>query len=165
MTITESLIASVILMSIATQSSQVFGDSMQALGKSRLRDGVNTAIQRDIEEIREIISLWKVDTTMSIDGQLSYTPPQSDCEDSTLATTLLVDESARLPASRALDLSNITTPLKGLQITRTIGTLPGNGTRPENENLILVKYSTPGSSTINTQASTTLSIPAQGWCK
>ena len=159
MSITESLIASVILMSIASQSSQVFGDSMQALGKSRLRDGVNTAIQRDIEKIREIVSLWKLDNTMSTDGQLSYVPPQADCEDSTLATTLLVDESAGLPASQALNLSNISTPLQGLQITRTIGTLPGN------ENLILLKYSTPGSSTINTQASTTLSIPAQGWCK
>lgn len=159
MTITESLIASVILMSIATQSSQVFGDSMQALGKSRLRDGVNTAIQRDIEEIREIISLWRVDTSMSTDGQLSYMPPQSDCEDSVLATTLLYEESVRLPESQTLDLSNISTPLRGLQITRTIRVLP------ENENLILLEYSTPGSSTINTQANATLSIPAQGWCK
>jgi hypothetical protein len=159
MSITESLIASVILMSIASQSSQVFGDSMQALGKSRLRDGVNTTIQRDIEKIREIVSLWELDNTMSTDGQLSYVPPQADCEDSTLATTLLVDRSEELPASDILDLSNISTPLQGLQITRTIKTLSGN------ENLILLEYSTPGSSTIKTQASTTLSIPAQGWCK
>ena len=159
MSITESLIASVILMSIASQSSQVFGDSMQALGKSRLRDGVNTTIQRDIEKIREIVSLWELDNTMSTDGQLSYVPPQADCEDSTLATTLLVDRSEELPASDILDLSNISTPLQGLQITRTIKTLSGN------ENLILLEYSTSGSSTIKTQASTTLSIPAQGWCK
>ena len=159
MSITESLIASVILMSIASQSSQVFGDSMQALGKSRLRDGVNTTIQRDIEKIREIVSLWELDNTMSTDGQLSYVPPQADCEDSTLATTLLVDRSEELPASDILDLSNISTPLQGLQITRTIKTLSGN------ENLILLEYSTPGSSTIKTQSSTTLSIPAQGWCK
>ena len=159
MSITESLIASVILMSIASQSSQVFGDSMQALGKSRLRDGVNTAIQRDIEKIREIVSLWELDNTMSTDGQLSYVPPQADCEDSTLATTLLVDRSEELPASDILDLSNISTPLQGLQIIRTIKTLSGN------ENLILLEYSTPGSSTIKTQSSTTLSIPAQGWCK
>ena len=159
MSITESLIASVILMSIASQSSQVFGDSMQALGKSRLRDGVNTAIQRDIEKIREIVSLWKLDNTMITDGQLSYVPPQADCEESTLATTLLVDRSEELPASDILDLSNISTPLQGLQITRTIKTLSGN------ENLILLEYSTPGSSTIKTQSSTTLSIPAQGWCK
>ncbi|MFL2514953.1 MAG: hypothetical protein ACJ0GX_00025 [Parasynechococcus sp.] len=159
MSITESLIASVILMSIASQSSQVFGDSMQALGKSRLRDGVNTAIQRDIEKIREIVSLWKLDNTMITDGQLSYVPPQADCEDSTLATTLLVDRSEELPASDILDLSNISTPLQGLQIIRTIKTLSGN------ENLILLEYSTPGSSTIKTQSSTTLSIPAQGWCK
>ena len=49
MTITESLVASVILMTMATQASQGFGDSMQAIGKSRQRDGINTSIQRDIE--------------------------------------------------------------------------------------------------------------------
>ena len=158
MTITESLVASAILMTMATQASQVFGDSMQAIGKSRLRDGINTSIQRDIEEIREVVSLWSVNT-MGTDGQLSYDPPQSDCEESILATTLLSDESSQLPASQALNLSNISSPLQGLQITRTIQTLPGN------ENLILINYSTTGNSKIKTQVSTTMSIPAQGWCK
>jgi len=158
MTITESLVASVILMAMATQASQVFGDSMQAIGKSRLRDGINTSIQRDIEEIREIVSLWSVNT-MGADGQLSYDPPQADCEDSILATTLLSDQSSQLPASQVLNLSNISTPLQGLQITRTIGTLSGN------ENLIHLNYSTSGHSKIKTQVSTIMSIPAQGWCK
>ena len=158
MTITESLVASAILMTTATQASQVFGDSMQAIGKSRLRDGINTSIQRDIEEIREIVSLWSVNT-MGTDGQLSYDPPQADCEDSILATTLLSDQSSQLPASQVLNLSNISTPLQGLQITRNIGTLPGS------ENLIHLNYSTSGHSKIKTQVSTTMSIPAQGWCK
>ena len=158
MTITESLVASAILMAMATQASQVFGDSMQAIGKSRLRDGINTSIQRDIEEIREIVSLWSVNT-MGTDGQLSYDPPQADCEDSILATTLLSDQSSQLPASQVLNISNISTPLQGLQITRTIGTLSGN------ENLIHLNYSTSGHSKIKTQVSTTMSIPAQGWCK
>lgn len=116
MSITESLIASAILMSIASQSSKVFSDSMQAFGKSRLRDGVNTAIQRDIEEIREIFSLWEPDNTISTDGQLSYVPPQADCENSTLATTLLVDRSEELPASDILDISNISTPLQDCRL-------------------------------------------------
>ena len=158
MTITESLVASAILMTMATQASQVFGDSMQAIGKSRLRDGINTSIQRDIEEIREIVSLWSINTT-GTDGQLSYDPPQSDCENSILAKTLLSDKSSQLPASQVLNLSNISSPLQGLQITRTIQTLPGN------ENLILINYSTTGHSKIKTQVSTTMSIPAQGWCK
>ena len=158
MSITESLVASAILMTMATQASQVFGDSIQAIGKSRLRDGINTSIQRDIEEIREIVSLWSVNT-MGTDGQLSYDPPQSDCENSILATTLLSDQSSQLPASQILNLSNIATPLQGLQITRTIKTLPGN------ENLILINYSTNGHSKIKTKGSTTMSIPAQGWCK
>lgn len=158
MTITESLVASAILMTMATQASQVFGDSIQAIGKSRLRDGINTSIQRDIEEIREIVSLWSINTT-GTDGQLSYDPPQSDCENSILAKTLLSDKSSQLPASQVLNLSNIPSPLQGLQITRTIQTLPGN------ENLILINYSTTGHSKIKTQVSTTMSIPAQGWCK
>ena len=158
MTITESLVASAILMTMATQASQVFGDSMQAIGKSRLRDGINTSIQRDIEEIREVVSLWSVNT-MGTDGQLSYDPPQSDCENSILATTLLSDQSSQLPASQVLNLSNISSPLQGPKITRTIQTLPGN------ENLILINYSTTGHSKIKTQVSTTMSIPAQGWCK
>jgi len=158
MTITESLVASAILMTMATQASQVFGDSMQAIGKSRLRDGINTSIQRDIEEIREIVSLWSINTT-GTDGQLTYNPPQSDCENSILAKTLLSDQSSQLPASQVLNLSNISSPLQGLQITRTIQTLPGN------ENLILINYSTNGHSKIKTQVSTTMSIPAQGWCK
>ena len=158
MTITESLVASVILMTIATQASQVFGDSMQAIGKSRQRDEINTSIQRDIEEIREIVSLWSINTT-GTDGQLSYNPPQSDCENSILAKTLLSDQSSQLPASQVLNLSNISSPLQGLQITRTIQTLPGN------KNLILINYSTTGHSKIKTQVSTTMSIPAQGWCK
>ena len=158
MTITESLVASVILMTMATQASQVFGDSMQAIGKSRQRDGINTSIQRNIEEIREIVSLWSINTT-GTDGQLSYDPPQSDCENSILAKTLLSDKSSQLPASQVLNLSNISSPLQGLQITRTIQTLPGN------ENLIIINYSTTGHSKIKTQVSTTMSIPAQGWCK
>ena len=158
MTITESLVASVILMTMATQASQVFGDSIQAIGKSRQRDGINTSIQRDIEEIREIVSLWSINTT-GTDGQLSYDPPQSDRENPILAKTLLSDKSSQLPASQALNLSNISSPLQGLQITRTIQTLPGN------ENLILINYSTTGHSKIKTQVSTTMSIPAQGWCK
>ena len=158
MTITESLVASAILMTMATQASQVFGDSMQAIGRSRLRDGINTSIQRDIEEIREIVALWSVNT-MGTDGQLSYEPPPSDCEKSSLGTTLLSNQSTQLPASKALNLSNISTPLRGLIITRKIETLP------DNENLILINYSTTGNLYIKTQVSTILSIPAQGWCK
>ena len=107
------------------------------------RDGINTLIQRDIEEIREIVSLWSINTT-GTDGQLSYDPPQSDCENSILAKPLLSDKSSQLPASQVLNLSNISSPLQGLKITRTIQTLPGN------ENLILINYSTTGHSKIKT---------------
>ena len=158
MTITESLISSALLITMAAHSSQLFGDSMHAIGKSRLRDRINTSIQKDIEEIRDIVSLWRINT-MGTDGQLSYAPPQGDCENSILARTLLSEHSSQLPASQILDLSNISTSSQVLNVTRTIGTAYNN------ENLILINYYTEGNSKIKTQASTTLSIPARGWCK
>ena len=41
---------------LATQTGHLFGDSMQALGKSRLRDNINAAIHRDIEDVRQLVS-------------------------------------------------------------------------------------------------------------
>ena len=158
MTFTESLISSALLMTMAAHASQLFGDSIHAIGKSRLRDGINTSIQKDIEEIRDIVSLWSINT-MSTDGQLSYAPPQADCENSILAKTLLSEHSSQLPGSKILDLSNISTPSQELEVTRTIGTVS------DNENLILINYSAAVNSKVKTQASATLSIPAQGWCK
>ena len=49
MTLTESLISSFILVGLVTQTGKLFGDSMQALGKGRLRDGINAAIHRDLD--------------------------------------------------------------------------------------------------------------------
>ena len=70
----------------------------------------------------------------------------------------LCDNTTTLPASSVLDLSSSSTPLQGLQVTRRIGTLIGNN------NLIQVDYSTTSSSVLKTKVSTTLAIPAQGWC-
>ena len=158
MTLAESLISSFILVGLATQTGKLFGDSMQALGKSRLRDGINAAIHRDLEDVRQVVSAWKADGSMTTNGQLAYVPDTANCNNGTLATALLSDNTTTLPASSILDLSSSSTPLQGLQVTRRIGTLIGNN------NLIQVDYSTTSSSVLKTKVSTTLAIPAQGWC-
>ena len=95
---------------------------------------------------------------MTTNGQLAYVPDTANCNNGTLATALLSDNTTTLPASSILDLSSSSTPLQGLQVTRRIGTLIGNN------NLIQVDYSTTSSSVLKTKVSTTLAIPAQGWC-
>ena len=158
MTLTESLISSFILVGLATQTGKLFGDSMQALGKSRLRDGINAAIHRDLEDVRQVVSAWKADGSMTTNGQLAYLPDTANCNNGTLATALLSDNTTTLPASSILDLSNSSTPLQGIQVSRTIGTSVGNS------NLIQVDYSAISSSSLKTKVSTTLAILAQGWC-
>ena len=158
MTLTESLVSSFILVALTTQSGRLFGDSMQALGKSRARDTVNAAIHRDLEDVRQTVALWKADSSMTTNGQLAYTPDAGQCEDATLGSALLNEQSDELSAVSNLDMSQISIPLRGLTITRTISTASANN------NLIQVTYSTAGSSTIKIQHSTTLSIPAQSWC-
>ena len=126
MTLTESLISSFILVGLATQTGKLFGDSMQALGESRLRDGINAAIHRDLEDVRQVVSAWKADGSMTTNGQLAYLPDTANCNNGTLATSLLSDNTTTLPASSILNLFNSSTPLQGLQVSRTIGTSVGN---------------------------------------
>ena len=158
MTLTESLISSFILVGLATQTGHLFGDSMQALGKSRLRDNINAAIHRDIEDVRQLVSTWKADASMTTNGQLAYWPDETQCDNGTLATALLRESTLSLPSSSTLDLSSASTALRGIEVTRTIGTVVGN------TNLIQVNYSTSSDSSLKTEVSTTLAIPAQGWC-
>ena len=152
MTLTESLVSSFILVALATQSGRLFGDSMQALGKSRLRDRVNAVIHQDIEEVRDRVALWKIDNSMTINGQLAYIPDEIHCEEGTLATALLNDNTQELPATTTV------MQFEGLTVERNVSTATGN------TNLIQVNYFTSGSNRIKTEISTTLSIPAQGWC-
>lgn len=158
MTLTESLISSFILVALTTQTGQLFGDSIQALGKSRLKDSVNAAIHRDIENVRRIIASWKADVSMQTNGQLAYLPEKIQCENGTLATAFLSESSNTLPASLNLNLSSIKTPLRNLIVLRTIEEVSGNA------NLIQVNYTTIGNTSLKTEANTTFTIPAQGWC-
>ena len=157
MTLTESLISSFILVGLATQTGHLFGDSIQALGKSRLSDNINAAIHRDIEDVRQLVSTWKADALITTNGQLAYWPDETQCDYGTLTKALLSENTLSLPSSSTLDLSNASTTLRGIEVTRTIGTVVGN------TNLIQVNYSTNSNSSLKTEVSTTLAIPAQGW--
>ena len=158
MTLTESLVSSFILVSMVTQSGRVFGDSMQALGKSRLRDGVNAIIHRDIERVRDAVAAWQINTESDNSGQLSYAPNLVACEQGKLAEELLDGGNSSVQAGTStLDLSSLHSPPKELKVSRTISTAS------DNNNLILITYeSNMGKS--KTLASSTLVIPAQGWC-
>lgn len=158
MTITESLISSFILVALTTQSGQLFGNSIQALSKSRLRDSINAAINRDIEDVRQSVASWEADTTMTTNGQLTYWPDETHCDEGTLATALLSDQADQLPTTSKVNLSGLSIPLQGVEVMRTIGIHNGNA------NLIQVNYSTSETSLLKAESSTTLSIPAQGWC-
>lgn len=158
MTLTESLISSFILVALTTQTGQLFGDSIQALGKSRLKDSVNAVIHRDIEDVRRIIASWKADVSMQTNGQLAYLPDKIQCENGTLATAFLSESANTLPAAFNLNLSSIKTPLRNLIVLRTIEEVSGNA------NLIQINYTTSGNTSLKTEVNTTLTIPAQGWC-
>ena len=93
----EALVASAVLMMAVSQSLNLYGSTLQATGKAQLRDGINAAINADLEQIRHTISTWAL--TESSDGQLAYSPSNEACESGALASSLLADHAASLPTS------------------------------------------------------------------
>ena len=118
------------------------------------RDGVNAAIAADLEQVRHEVFTWAADTTPSVDGQLSYSPIASACNAGTLATSLLSDRSSTLPAQTSLSSQ----ALPGISIRRSISVDPSDA------NVLLVRYSTSGSTLVSVDQNTALVPPAQGWC-
>ena len=152
--LTEAMVSSVLLMLVVNQSAGLFSQSLNALGKARLRDSVNAAIAADLEQVRHEVFTWAADTTASVDGQLSYSPIASACNAGTLASALLTDRSATLPAQ-----SSVTShAVPGISIHRTITV------DPSDTNVLLVRYSTSGSNLVTVDQNTALVPPAQGWC-
>jgi hypothetical protein len=152
----EVLVGSALLMLAASQSLSLFSSSLQATGKAKLRDGLNAAIHSDLELVRHQVADWARGS--STDGQLSYAPSATACSQANLGTTLLIEKTSTLPATGNLDMSNAPQQLRGITINRSISTAPGNA------NLLQVSYSTGSNSPISVTQTTTLKIPAQGWC-
>jgi hypothetical protein len=144
------MVSSVLLMLVVSQSASLFSQSLGALGKARLRDGVNAAIAADLEQVRHEVFTWAADATPSLDGQLSYSPLKAACDGGTLATQLLADRSTALPGQKTLT--------SGISINRTISV------DPDDANVLLVRYTTQSGSLVSVQQTTALVPPAQGWC-
>lgn len=154
----EAMVSSLIFMVVASQSASLFGHSLGALGKARLRDGINAAIAADLENVRHEVFTWAADTTPSADGQLSYTPVAAACSNGTLATQLLADRSSALPAQSSFTPGSSSSPLPNVNITRSISVDPADA------NVLLVHYTTANGSLVSVQQTTALVPPAQGWC-
>jgi len=152
----DAMVSSSILMVIATQSLGLIGDSMSAMGKSQMRDGLNAAINADLELVRHNVADWAKSTTS--DGQLTYNPDTGACDAGTLATALLADTDSGLDSgTEVVSLGNAPTKLQGVTINRTISV------DPDNSNLIKISYSTSGGS-IDVEQNASMITPAQGWC-
>lgn len=152
----EVLVASAVLMLTVSQSLSLFGSTLQATGKAQIRDGVNAAINADLEQVRHTVASWSA--TSNSDGQLAYNPDPAVCSQGELGTALLQANASNLPASSVLDLANAPKRLQGIRIARTISTASGS------RNLIQVSYATAAGSPVSVSQSTTLVTPAQGWC-
>jgi Tfp pilus assembly protein PilV len=152
----EVLVASAVLMVAVSQSLNLHGSTLKATGKAQLRDGLNAAINADLEQIRHTIASWA--QSERSDGQLAYAPSAQACETGALGTALLAEKGVALPSDTSLDNANSPTGLKAIRIQRTISTSPGNN------NLIVVNYTTSSDSPVSLRQQATLSIPAQGWC-
>ena len=153
----DAMVSSSVLMLIVSQSAGLFGQSMNALSKGRLRDGLNAAISADMELVRKSVADWASDTSMG--GQLTYAPDTANCNAGTLGQALLADPSSGLSAGTStVSLSGAPTPLQGISIDRTITV------DPSNSNLIHVSYATSAESSMSVEQNTTLGTPAQGWC-
>ena len=152
----DAMVSSSILMVIATQSLGLVGNSMSAMGKGQMRDGLNAAINADLELVRHNVASWAKSTTS--DGQNTYNPNSSACDAGTLAAALLADTNSGLESgTEPVSLANAPTKLQGVTINRTIGV------DPENSNLIKISYSTAGGS-IDVEQNASMVTPAQGWC-
>ena len=153
--------ASAILMITVSQSASLFTDSMQATGKAKLRDGINAAVNADLERVRNEVSQWaikNIEINDNSDGQLAYNPSATACSSGTLAQTLLTDRSSQLPVASTVDLTGVPMRQGNVVINRTIS-VPS-----DNKNLIAISYATTANSPISLNLSTTLATPAQGWC-
>lgn len=161
----EALVSSFLLMLAVSQSMSIFGTTLSAMGKSRLRDSLNAAIHADLESVRDQVADWAL---IPDGGLTSYAPDNTGCDSNQLATALLDDKrtesTPQLLASATLDLTGSSVPAPNLAVTRTIKPLSTTDSSSGDGNLIEVFYSTNDNSLISISRKSILMIPAQGWC-
>ena len=165
----EALVSSFLLMLAVSQSLNVFGLTMNALGASRIRDGLNAAIHADLEAVRNEVATWRLDT--SVDGMTAYNLQgySEACKTNTLATELLADKRAQSPSTleasvSAISLGDSSVPSKGSSVRRDITVFARTDGGSGDGNLIQVAYATNSGSVVSIERKAVISIPAQGWC-
>lgn len=170
MTLTESLVSSFLLMLFAGQSGRVFTYSMEAAGKTKIRDQVALIISSDLETLRNQVNLWKVDSNnlndygLPINGEMSYEPSTEMCTNNTIGKDLLNDQTLSSQGNLSSQesetslVTEIEIPNTGMIIVRTISS------KAENYNLLNIHYKVDSQSLKQSDQSTTLMMPAQAWC-
>ena len=159
---------------LLASGTNLYMESLGALRDSRMRDGINSAIQDDLEEIRNTMEGFRADT--STNGMLVYYP-DSDPDQLThlasdadqMALNFIVDNAGTFGAIGDVDgdgsddlqgdlpTSNLSDHLAGITITRTISVVSGS------PHLIQVTYTSQGNSKITTEHKSEMAFPAQSW--
>ena len=155
--ITESVMASMILLMMTNLSAGFFIKSNSQFQQASLRDSVNALIEQDLEAIRSQVAQWHANQDAD-SGQISYAPPEAACTSRNLASALLSDSSVDLDNSYELDLSKTTLPAQGLSINATLQANESNG------NLLQVSYQSNANGPFHLSKQAQLLPPAQGWC-
>ena len=170
MTLTESLVSSFLLMLFAGQSGRVFTYSMEAAGKTKIRDQIALSISSDLEHVRNQVNLWKTVGTnlnsngLPLNGEMSYEPTAAMCLNNTLAKDLLNDNVfsgqgiLNNTESETTIVKTIVVPSTDIEITRTISS------EAKNYNLLNIHYKINAQSLKQSDQRTTLMMPAQAWC-
>ena len=170
MTLTESLVSSFLLMLFAGQSGRVFTYSMEAAGKTKIRDQIALSISSDLELVRNQVNLWKTVSNnlnsngLPLNGEMSYEPTAAMCSNNTLAKDFLNDnifsgqEILNNTESESNIVNTIVVPNTDIEITRTISS------KAKNYNLLNIHYKINAESLKQSDQRTTLMMPAQAWC-
>lgn len=168
-TFTEALIATVIMLIVASTTVQLFTHFSTSFLLSRQRDAIQGLILNDISQLRQLAKEYcripnsgilqpcsgKVATQ---DWSGSYNPDDQingDCDQNQLASAMMKANPSLFPSSQTLDTTGGPASLKDVSITRSLNA---------QGNELSVNYVTTSGSKVTVRTNTTLVPTALGWC-
>ena len=163
MNITESLVSSTILMILVASGTNLYTSSMSALKNSRIRDGVSTFINDNLETVRSSADSFRL---TSNNGMLVYTPDIDEGDASQMGLNFILENPGTLGTLSDSNGDNIDDILldtytsdqfTGITITRTISSISGE------PYLVRVTYTTTGNTKVNPEHRSEIMFPAQAW--
>ena len=163
MNITESLVSSTILMILVASGTNLYTSSMSALKNSRIRDGVSTFINDNLETVRSSADSFRL---TSNNGMLVYTPDIDEGDASQMGLNFILENPGTLGTLSDSNGDNINDILldtytsdqfTGITITRTISSISGE------PYLVRVTYTTTGNTKVNPEHRSEIMFPAQAW--